>query len=338
MRNSGSNALSWRETKSGAGLPWLFSGYWTIGPHVEGTSIRGTKWRLYYNGQLVGGDHKTLSDAIRAANHADRSMNEARSRLAAKTIPSTAVREYVDNPISVPISDQELRSIANGRPYAIVEHVGSKKPFEAYCGVRDRDEVGRFATYREAVNALKRHLSSERNPGGTLPAMLDRCVAHVAPKLKRRGPRGSLSGAIAICTASAQKRGVLKKGTRTLTAKGKREERSAVRRAGYAEDTRAVGAMARRARKASKNGGGQRLAEWHLDVRSVGAEDARYAIAYGPKPMSETEAKREAAMILRRLFHDGGREVRSAYLSRVREDGAVIAQWRRVKGRWIANL
>ncbi len=328
MQNSGSDALSWRETKSGAGLPWLFSGYWTIGPHVEGTSIRGTKWRLYYNGQLVGGDHKTLSDAIRAANHADRSMNEARSRLAAKTIPSTAVREYVDNPISVPISDQELRSIANGRPYAIVEHVGSKKPFEAYCGVRDRDEVGRFATYREAVNALKRHLSAVRNPGGTLPAVIDRCVAHVAPKLKRRGPRGSLSGAIAICTSQAQKRGVLKKGTRTLTAKGKREERSAVRRVGYVEDARAVGAMARRARKASKNG-----TEWHLDVRAVGLRDAdHYNLA---DVRSETGAKRAAAGALRGY---NKADVRSAYLSHVRADGAVIAQWRRVKGRWIANL
>lgn len=340
LRNTGSDALSWKEAKSGSGLPWLFSGHWTIGPHVEGFSIRGAKWRLYYSGQFVGGEHKTLSDAIRAANQAERSMRDARSQIADKTIPATMVREYARNPISIPVSDPELRDIAAGRPYAIVEHTDAKhraQPFEAYCGVRGRDEVGWFKTYRDAVNALKRHLSADRNPGGSLPAIVDRCVAHVAPKLKQRGPRGALSGAIAICTASAQKRGAIKRGSRTLTAKGKREERSAVRRAGYGDDVRAVKRMAREARRSTKNGS-TRLGEWHLDVRSAGAKDARHELAYGPSPMSETEAKREAATILRQLYIDGGRDIRSAHLSRVRSDGAVIAQWRRVNGRWIANL
>ncbi len=92
-----------------------------------------------------------------------------------------------------------------------------------------------------------KQMTARSNPKRKLPAVIDRCVAHVAPRLKR-GPRESLSGAIAICTASAQKRGVLKRGTRTLTAKGRTAERSATHRAGYHEDVRAVKRMARKAR------------------------------------------------------------------------------------------
>lgn len=115
--------------------------------------------------------------------------------------------------------------------------------------------VRRVASEREAMRVLRawyaKQTTARPNPKRTLPAVIDRCVAHVAPRLKR-GPRESLSGAIAICTASAQKRGVLKRGTRTLTAKGQTAERSATHRAGYHTDVRAVKAMARKARLARR--------------------------------------------------------------------------------------
>jgi hypothetical protein len=106
------------------------------------------------------------------------------------------------------------------------------------------------ATQPDDLRGWRPTRESVRNPGRTLPAIVDRCVAHVAPRLKDRGPRGALSGAVAICTAQAQKRGALKKGSRSLTARGKREERSATRRKGYKADTRAVKALAREAREA----------------------------------------------------------------------------------------
>jgi hypothetical protein len=52
----------------------------------------------------------------------------------------------------------------------------------------------------------------------------------------------------------------------------------------------------------------------------------------------ETAAKRMASTILREVYRDSGREVREAYLSHVRPDGFVIAQWRRFNGRWLLNL
>lgn len=82
-----------------------------------------------------------------------------------------------------------------------------------------------------------------------------------------------------------------------------------------------------------KNGRQNRSAEWHLDVRAVGLRDADHYNLVGVR--GETAAKRAAAGALRGY---NKADVRSAYLSHVRADGAVIAQWRRVKGRWIANL
>lgn len=119
---------------------------------------------------------------------------------------------------------------------------------------RDGREVSRHKTLIAAQNATEELTGRATrigydNPGRRLPAITDRCVAHVAPRLKSRGKRGALSGAIAICTAAAQKRGAMRKGTRTLTAKGRREERSAVRRKGYREDVREVKRLSRAARK-----------------------------------------------------------------------------------------
>ena len=112
------------------------------------------------------------------------------------------------------------------------------------------DETEAPVTYPDDLRGWRETRESIRNPGRTLPAVVERCAARVAPRLAKRGPRAALSGAVAICTAQAQKRGVLKKGTRSLTAKGKREERSAVRRKGYKGTTRAVKALAREAREA----------------------------------------------------------------------------------------
>jgi hypothetical protein len=112
------------------------------------------------------------------------------------------------------------------------------------------DEAEAPVTYPDDLRGWRETRESIRNPGRTLPAVVERCAARVAPRLAKRGPRAALSGAVAICTAQAQKRGVLKKGTRSLTAKGKREERSAVRRKGYKSATRAVKALAREAREA----------------------------------------------------------------------------------------
>lgn len=92
------------------------------------------------------------------------------------------------------------------------------------------------------------------NPGRrTLPATVERCVAHVGPRrVEELGPREGLSSAIAICTAQGQRRGQLHKGTRTPTKKGRRDERNASRRVGFADDERTVARMAKAARK--KNG------------------------------------------------------------------------------------
>lgn len=89
------------------------------------------------------------------------------------------------------------------------------------------------------------------NPGRrTLSATVERCVAHVAPKrVDQLGPRDGLSSAIAICTAQGQRLGRLHAGTRTPTAKGRRDDRNARRRVGFRDDERAVAAMARNARK-----------------------------------------------------------------------------------------
>lgn len=52
-----------------------------------------------------------------------------------------------------------------------------------------------------------------------MPKILDDCVE----SMKRRGI--SEASAFAICTKRLQQAGILKKGTRELTAKGKRENR-----------------------------------------------------------------------------------------------------------------
>ncbi len=75
---------------------------------------------------------------------------------------------------------------------------------------------------------------------------------------------------------------------------------------------------------------------WSLDVRVVGARQTEPQPILGVR--GETAAKRMASTILREVYRDGGREFREAYLSRVRPDGFVIVQWRRVNGRWILNL
>lgn len=86
----------------------------------------------------------------------------------------------------------------------------------------------------------------------TTPAVVERCVARVAERLlPERGPRGALSGAYAICTAQAQRRGVLRPSTRALTAAGRAADRSARRRPGLARAERAVARIARDARKAN---------------------------------------------------------------------------------------
>lgn len=71
---------------------------------------------------------------------------------------------------------------------------------------------------------------------------------------------------------------------------------------------------------------------WHLDVLALGLrEPDHYNLA---RVRGETSAKRAAAGVLNG-YHT---HVRSAYLSHVRADGAVIVQWRRVNGRWLLNL
>ncbi len=76
--------------------------------------------------------------------------------------------------------------------------------------------------------------------------------------------------------------------------------------------------------------------EWTLDVRVVGARQQESQPMLGVR--GETAAKRMASTILREVYRDSGREVREAYLSRVRPNGFVIVQWRRVNGRWLLNL
>lgn len=60
------------------------------------------------------------------------------------------------------------------------------------------------------------------NPAGRTPFIVQRIAADV----RERNPRYSLSRAIAIATAQAQRSGYLQPGTRTLTAKGRRKEAS----------------------------------------------------------------------------------------------------------------
>ena len=71
-------------------------------------------------------------------------------------------------------------------------------------------------------------------------------------------------------------------------------------------------------------------ASWELDVRRAGMS----VLASIPlNARSETSAKASATRRLRAM-----RSVRDAYLSRLRADGEVIAQWFWNDGRWIANL
>ena len=69
---------------------------------------------------------------------------------------------------------------------------------------------------------------------------------------------------------------------------------------------------------------------WALDVRQAGMSAfSRVTI----NARSETSAKASATRRLRAI-----RSVRNAYLSRLRADGAVIAQWFWNDSRWVANL
>ena len=52
-----------------------------------------------------------------------------------------------------------------------------------------------------------------------MPAILDRCVSKVKGKVGE-------SRAFAICTASLQKAGILKKGTQKLTDKGRKRSKT----------------------------------------------------------------------------------------------------------------
>lgn len=112
-----------------------------------------------------------------------------------------------------------------------------------------------------AVDAAEtqRWLAERRksNPGRTLPATVERCVAHVGPRrVEELGEREGLSSAIAICTAQGQRTGQLRKGTRTPTKKGRRDQRNARRRVGFAEDERAVERMVKAARKGNGRSAG----------------------------------------------------------------------------------
>ena len=51
-----------------------------------------------------------------------------------------------------------------------------------------------------------------------MPAILDRCVKHVMAK------GGTKQKGFAVCTATLQKAGIMKRGTRKLTAKGRRRK------------------------------------------------------------------------------------------------------------------
>ena len=71
-------------------------------------------------------------------------------------------------------------------------------------------------------------------------------------------------------------------------------------------------------------------ATWELDVRQAGMS----VLTKIPlNARSETSAKASATRRLRAI-----RSVRNAYLSRLRADGAVIAQWFWNDGRWIVNF
>lgn len=279
---------------------WWFSSPWSIGAEFRAVGSRTVVTFVLYLNNREQSRHATfpLADA-------------ATARVAAKNGRRRSSMPY------------EIDDVCrNCRAPISSEHDGTRC---AACRRLAADQEQNDAMQREHYNRTRK---SSGNPGRTLPAVVERCVAHVAPKLKGRGKRAALSGAIAICTSSAQKRGVLKRGTRTLTAKGKRAERSARRRKGYREDARTVGALARGARKSTRNGGSR----WTLDLRREGRRDFDdYAL-----DATRESAAMDEAMRLVRTYALG--EVREAYLTHLRADGAVIHQWRKVGIDWEPHL
>lgn len=297
---------TWRPQADAQGnVKWWFSSPWTIGAEYRAVGSRTVVTYVLYRDNREQSRHATfpLADA-------------ATARVAARNGRRRSSMPY------------EIDDVCrNCRAPISSEHDGT------HCA-----RCRRIAADQERTEALQREhylrtraRESSKNPGRTLPAVVERCTAHVAPKLKGRGKRAALSGAIAICTASAQKRGVLKRGTRTLTAKGKRAERSARRRKGYREDVRAVGALARGARGAresTRNG----ASRWSLDLRREGRRDFDdYAL-----DATRESAAMDEAMRLVRTFVLG--EIREAYLTHLRADGAVLHQWRKVGMDWELHL
>lgn len=144
--------------------------------------------------------------------------------------------------------------------------------------------------YRPAKDNGGRRLR-RGNPGGRLPATVERCVAKVGPRrAEQLGAREGLSSAIAICTAQGQRSGTLRMGTRTPTAKGVREERNARRRKGFTEAEREVARLAEMARKDNmhhnnsrrarkSNGAMVRYQVWERRAGSRAARPWRLAIS-----------------------------------------------------------
>jgi hypothetical protein len=128
-----------------------------------------------------------------------------------------------------------------------------------------RDEAGLAQRYLEGAQGatglrvraatpaeIARLRKENTGRGRTLPATVERCVAHVGPRrVEELGPREGLSSAIAICTAQGQRLGQLHKGTRKPTKKGRRDQRNARRRVGFTAAERAVSRMAKDARKSN---------------------------------------------------------------------------------------
>ncbi len=161
-----------------------------------------------------------------------------------------------------PSYDYEAISALKPNPYVVAERRGRPAidvvfPKRTEAGLARRyiegSEGATGLRVRAATPAEVARLRKE-NPGRgrTLPATVERCVAHVGPRrVEEFGPREGLSSAIAICTAQGQRRGQLRKGTRKPTKKGRRDQRNARRRVGFAAAERAVARMARAARKAN---------------------------------------------------------------------------------------
>lgn len=210
--------------------------------------------------------------AFESLNKADRSgdpkrIARAEARLAKLTesrlsrIEAEARRLYALD-AERGIEGTSMEHLRKPNPYVVAERRGRPAidvvfPKRTEAGLARRylegSEGATGLRVRAATPAEIARLRKE-NPGRgrALPATVERCVAHVGPRrVEELGPREGLSSAIAICTAQGQRRGQLRKGTRKPTKKGRRDQRNARRRVGFAADERAVARMARAARKAN---------------------------------------------------------------------------------------